>query len=67
MSHSLYSKQRGGNHNTTPLSRCKDCDFTLVPVVISTVLKEGFVVQVAHGSFIKLGEDVTDVMREVGV
>ena len=29
MSHALYSKQlKGRNRNTTPLSRCEDCDFT---------------------------------------
>ena len=43
----------------------------VVPVIVSTVLNEQLVMQVAHGSVVELGQDVTEVVgrviaREVG-
>ena len=68
MSQSQYSKrEEGRNRNTTPLSSREDCDFTLVSIIIPSILEEVFLVHVAHGNVVELSEDIADVAREVGV
>jgi hypothetical protein len=49
------------------LLRCEDCDFTLVPFIVSSILKEGLVMHVTHRSLIEPSEDVANVTREVGI
>ena len=68
MSQPWYSKQKGeGNCNTTPLSGRKDCNFTSVSVIVSSVLEEGLIVHVTCRNLIESSEDVASIAREVGV
>ena len=58
---------RRENCNTTPLSGHGDHDFTLVSIIVPSILEEGFVVLIAHRNLVEPGEDVTDLTQEVGI
>ena len=61
------SDSQGRNRNTTLLLGWEDCNFTLVALIVTAVLKKGFVVHVTCWDFVKSSEDVTNVCRELRV